>query len=189
MQVAAVLTPSTAPRVAAAIIAAYRDLRGRDPPAKTSWLWPLALSANETRDWRAMFNRNIGNVTTSGNGTVWYANPHVTEPFKYLSYDDERAGALSMLKVLDKKGGIDAADTGDADGWQRAINAYLGAGATYPSPWSIVARLQSVQPDGGFEVVSPPSSFRSPVTLLVGVAALGMATAAGYAAYWRREAF
>lgn len=177
------LTPSTAPRVAAAIVAAYRDLRGHDPPAKSSWLWPLALSANETRDWNAMWNRNIGNVTTSGNGTTWFYNPHVADPLKFLSFDDERAGALSMLKVLDKKGGIAAADAGDVDGWQRTLNAYLGAGQTYPSPWGVVARLESVQPDGGFWT---PTLTRGAPTVLVTIAALGMAAAAAYAARHRR---
>lgn len=186
MQVAAELTPSTGPRVAAAIIGAYRELLKRDPPTKSSWLWPLALSANETRDWNAMWNRNIGNVTTSGDPATWFYNPHVSAPLKFLAFDTEKSGALSMLRTLQRKGGIEAADNGDADGWQLALNAYLGAGATYPAPWKVISRLENVQPDGSFEVVSPPSSFRAPV-LLVGAAALGLAAAAGYAAYWRRE--
>ncbi len=184
MQVAATLTPSTAPHVAGAIIAAYRDLRGHNPPAKNSWLWPLALSANETRQWQALWNWNVGNVTTSGpSGVSWFTNPHVTDPLKFLAFSGARPGALSMLKALDKFGGVDAADSGDAIAWQNALNKYLGSG-TYPSPWALVAKLQDVQPEG--EILLPPSSpHLNPV--LVAVAALGMAAAAGYAARWRRE--
>lgn len=134
-----------------------------------------------------MFNENIGNVTTSGNGTTWFYNPHVTAPLKFLSFDDEKKGALSMLKALDRKGGLNAADAGDEDGWQQALNAYLGAGQTYPAPWNVISRLESVQPDGGFEVVAPPLSVRGAPALLVGAAALSLAAAAAYAAYWRRE--
>lgn len=191
MQVAATLTPSTKEHIAAAIIAAYRDLKGRDPLTKNSWLWPLALSANETADWKSMRNWNVGNVTAAHPDSVtWFYNPFVTSTaLKFLSFDGPRAGALSMLKTLDHNGGLIAAETGDQVGWQNALNAYLG-GDTYPPLWSIIARLQDTVPDGGFdggyELVGPPAP-RTPV-LLVALAALTMTAAAAAAAHWRHEA-
>lgn len=206
MQVAAQLTPSDAPHVAAAIVAAYGDLRGRPPPAKSSWLWPLALSANETASWRKMWNWNVGNVTTPGaSGIPWYANPDVTAPLKFRAFDDPRSGALAMLQALDRWGGVAAADAGDAAGWQRALNLYLCGPnippcnvspppccGPYPPPWGRIASLDGVQPAGGYEVVTPPAPLPARQAgsqiAVATAAAVGMALAAGYAAYQGRIA-
>jgi|GEM_PF-3112219 len=186
MQVAAQLTPSTASRVAGEIIAAYSELRGHYPPAKSSWLWPLALSANETRNFEALWNNNIGNVTTSGSGNVsYFVNPHVSEPLKFLAFPDLRAGARSMLYYVNKYGGLDAADVGDQTGWQRALDKYLGS--PYPPLWGLVAKLDSsVQPDSEHIISTPERPSGVPFgTILVGI---GLATAAGYAAArWLRQ--
>lgn len=189
MQVPAALTPSSAPHIASAIIGAYQDLRGYGPPTKSSWLWPLALSANETRSWAALWNWNVGNVTTSGSGDVsWFLNPHVTDPLKFLAFSDARSGARSMLKILDKYGGLAAADTGDSKAWQHALDKYLGSGS-YPPLSSLITKLQDTQPEDGYEIVTPPSAHRNTSLILVTAAALGMAAVAGYAAYQRREVF
>ncbi len=144
MQVPARLTPATAADVAGALVAAYRELRGHDPPAASSWLWPLALSSNETAAWRKLWNLNVGNVTTADPASTWYANPDVTVPLKFRAFDSLRAGARSMLHVLDQHGGLTAADQGDRDAWQAALDGYLGA--PYPAPWGLVASLQGVSP-------------------------------------------
>lgn len=186
MQVSAVRTPITASAMAAAIISAYRALRGQQPPAKSSWLWPLALWANETANGKSMYNWNVGNVTTAGDPATWYANPGVTAPFKFLAFNDAQSGALSMLKVLDKYGGIAAADAGDQAGWQNALNKYLGSG-TYPSPWILVAKLQDTQPEG-VQLVTPPVSVSRPEPgiLIAVVVAATLAGATAFAAKRRR---
>lgn len=190
-QVAAVLTPSSASPIAAAIIAAYRDLMGRDPPAKSSWLWPLALSANETDSWTSMYNWQVGNVITiHPDSDPWFYNPHVTSTaLKFVSFDGPRSGARAMLKTLKNHGGIDAADSGDRDGWQKALNAYLGAGETYPSLWGRVSHLENTVPDGGFEggyeLVGSP--VRVAPVALIALTALGLTAAAAYAAHQRHR--
>jgi hypothetical protein len=185
-QVAAILTPSTAPHVAAAIVAAYHDLRGHAPPTKSSWLWPLALSANETDQWRSMFNWNIGSVTTSSEDVSWFFNPKViSSALKFRAFDGALSGAFAMLKTLDRHGGLVAAETGDAGGWQIALNAYLGGGV-YPSLSSLISRLDSVQPEGGAEYILSPSK-KEPGTMFVVATALCLAAAAGYAAHLRHE--
>lgn len=187
-QVPAVLTPSTSAHIAGAIILAYGDLRGRMPPAKTSWLWPLALGYNETAGWKSMRNWNVGNVTTAGDPAAWFINPYVTKPLKFLSFNDARSGSLSMLKVLDKYGGIDAADIGDETGWQNALNKYLGSG--YPSPWPLVSKLQNVQPEG-VELITAPSlnttARRAPLVFTVAAVAALVAAAATYTAKHQRH--
>lgn len=183
MQVAAALTPSTASHVAAAIIAAYNDVRGTKPPVKSSWLWPLALSANETDQWRAMWNWNVGNVTTSSDSVAWFYNPHVTAGLKFRSFDGILPGAVAMLKTLDRHGGIVAADAGDQVAWQSALDGYLGGG-TYPSLKTLIARLDSVQPEGGNENIAPPatSSRRPVITLASGVGLVALTAAATFGA-------
>jgi len=177
MQVAAALTPSNAPHVAGAIVEAYRTLRSRDLPAKSSWLWPLALSANETAEWQSMYNWNVGNVTTSRDDVSWFYNPKVSSPLKFRAFSDARSGAYSMLKALDRYGGLVAADSGDVTAWQNALNSYLGS--TYPSLNKLIARLQDVQPET--QVIAPQRTKGSDA--LVVVAALGLAATAGYVAY------
>lgn len=171
MRVQAILTPSTAQQVAAAIFSAYRDLRGYDPPSKSSWLWPLALSSNETAQWIAMYNRNAGNVTTSGDAVPWYLNPKVTAPLRFRSFDDLRSGALAMLKALDLHGGVVAADAGDKNAWQAALNGYLGS--PYPQLWNLIDSLNgSISPVSTQEQIRPPSTSSGSVAVAVGLLAL-----------------
>lgn len=139
-----------------------------------------------------MYNWNVGAVTTGHPDTTsWFYNPRVTSAsLKFVSFDGPFAGARSMLRTLKQHGGIDAADAGDQNSWQLALNGYLGAGKVYPPLWARVTRLQNTVPEGGFEGESLsylPTKKNSPV-LLVGATALALVVAAGYAAYWRREA-
>lgn len=138
--------------VAAAFSAAYEQLRGRLPPSQSSWLYPLAASAVETADWTSLYNNNLGNVTTAGGGD-WYANPKVTNGLKFASYASLQDGALAELKVLDRFGGVDAADNGDLQGFQQALNSYLGGG-TYPSISGKLQRYASLQPAIGSPLIA-----------------------------------
>ena len=145
---AAVLTRATAREVADAIVRARKSM-GRNIARKESWLYPLALSCLETARWKKLWNRNVGNVTTTGKGVSWYTNPETTgaaKALRFAAFDSLDAGALAMLRALDRVGGLAAADAGDKAAFQRAATAYLGTGAAYPDLTSILASLASVAP-------------------------------------------
>src|SRR5271165_6823050 len=132
MQVSAQLTTSDAASVAGAIVWAYTQMRGAPPVSKNSWLYPLALSSNETAHWTKMYNWNVGAVTTLGTSGDWFSNPLVTNGLKFSSYPDLGTGCAAMLRTLQADGGLAAADAGNEAGFQTALNAYLGGGSTYP---------------------------------------------------------
>jgi hypothetical protein len=140
---------ATAADVAGAIVRAYQTLKGSPPPSDTSWLFPLALSSNETAGWKSFFNFNLGNITTLGSGVDWYLNPHVTNGLKFRSYGSLDEGALGMLKTLQADGGLAAADAGDEGAFQSALNAYLG-GSIYPNLSGLISRLSSTVPSSGW---------------------------------------
>jgi hypothetical protein len=146
-EVAIARTEASAGDVAGAIVAVYRELRGADPPARSSWLWPLALSANETDSWRQLYNWNAGDVTAWDRNRPWFSNPHVTDAaIKFASFESLRDGVRAMLRTLDRFGGLAAADAGDREAWQHALNAYLGSGTPYPPLWGRIAALESTIP-------------------------------------------
>jgi hypothetical protein len=161
---------ATAADVAGAIVRAYSTLKGAPPPSNTSWLYPLALSSNETAGWTSFYNYNLGNITTSGQNVDWYLNPHVTNGLKFRSYSSLDAGALGMLKTLASDGGLAAADAGDEGAFQTALNAYLG-GATYPNLSALISRLSSTVPSSGS--VLPPISIPPQAAPIALVAAIG----------------
>lgn len=141
----AVRTPSSAAAVAGAIVRGYARLRGRMPPGKSAWLWPLALSANETDNWKAMFNWNAGNVMALP-GEPYFVHPLVRGAAnRFRAYADLDAGAFCMLTTLEHHGGIAAAEAGDRGAWQKTLNAYLG-GAPYPDLRARIAALASTVP-------------------------------------------
>lgn len=153
LNVPAVLTPATAADVKAAILVAYQALRGRPCPSDDCWLWPLALSANETARWTQLYNHNLGNVTTLGTASRWYSNPHVTSPLRFLDCLDLNAGARAMLSALDLHGGVQAAEQGDLAAFQRALDGYLGGGpGSYPNIAPIADSLRGTVA-GGAQVV------------------------------------
>src|SRR5208337_4420565 len=71
-EVPATLTPANASQVANAIVSALRTM-GRSVKRQESWLYPLAVSQFETdtppRQWRQLYNSNVGNVTATGGGS------------------------------------------------------------------------------------------------------------------------
>lgn len=149
VEVPASLKLTRAEDVAGAILAAYANVRASAPANKEAWLWPLALSANETASWSQLYNWNLGNVTTDGS-VPWYRNPHVTSGLKFRDCLSLGEGALVMLRALDRLGGLDAAAKADYPAFQKALNAYLGSG-TYPSLAALIAKYENVTP-------TPPSS-------------------------------
>ena len=185
-QVSAVLTPSSAPVVAGALIWAYRKIYGTDPPAQTSWLYPLALSANETAHWgqalpsNGMWNWNCGNISDGVckgkvRGTAgFYRNPHVTSPINFAAFNTLGDGATGLLKTLQCMGAQASADTGDYSGFMSALESGCYAGCV---PYS--ADLSSIA--SGFASIVPTAYSEglvsNPVvsTLLV-VAGIGLAT-------------
>jgi hypothetical protein len=138
--VAAALTPATAPDAAKAIADAYQRVRGVTPPAVTSWLYPLALSANETDSWTKMYNANVGNVLALPTDKA-FLHPLVTPATRFAAYASLVDGAAAMLRVLDRFGGLAAADAGDLPAFQKACDGYLGQGKTYPDLAARVATL------------------------------------------------
>ena len=178
-QVAPLPMQSDAATVAGAIMWAYGQLKGEPPPRVESWLWPLALSSNETAAWRdprsasnkaGLYNWNLGNVTTNGSGVDWYLNPAVTNGLKFASYPDAGAGALAMMKVLDHLGGLAAADAGDWNAWQVTLSKYLGS--SYPDLSALVSRLSSTVPapyGPGSALVASASSIVKPLVIAGGV--------------------
>lgn len=143
-QVPARLTPATAAQVAGAIVRALTRIKGQLPASTSSWLFPLALAANETASFSQLYNWNVGNVLVVGTHD-WFANPHVTVPLRFADCTSLDDGALMMLRVLDRFGGLAAADAGDLAAFQVALNGYLGGG-TYPSIAALVASLGAVVP-------------------------------------------
>jgi hypothetical protein len=127
-QVPAVLTPTNASSVANAIVLALK-IMGRDVSRQESWLYPLAVSQFETdvptRNWRQLYNHNVGNVTASANvAGKWYLNPHVTTGLRFRSYSSLVSGAKAMLQAMQHAGALDAADKGDLPGFLRAMDSY-----------------------------------------------------------------
>lgn len=139
-------TPTTAADVASVLVSAYTTVRGDAPPARESWAWPHALSANETAEWSQVWNYNIGNVTTDGRDP-WYSNPHVTAALRFRAFESLTGGAVAMLQILNRFGGLDAADRGDFEAFQAACDKYLGS--TYPRLDQLVAKYKALVPREG----------------------------------------
>ncbi len=127
-----------------------------------------------------MFNWNVGNVTTTGDAVAWYLNPKVKATLRFRSFDSAYAGALSMLNVLAGNGGLAAAEANDQAGWQRGLNAYLGA--TYPDLSALVTSLQNTVPEGGApEIITVPAPAKPVSTFFIVTVVAGIAGAVGYA--------
>ena len=153
-QVAARQTSSNGPAVAGAMIWAYEKLLGRKPASKTSWLYPLALSALETASWKALWNHNVGNVTTSA-AHDWYYNPHVTGDLKFAAFPTLGAGCLAEMHWLSAHGGLVAADAGDYEGFMNVLEKGCYAGCVpYPSLQGNITALQNIEPKRYWELLS-----------------------------------
>lgn len=180
-QVAAQLTPSDAPTVAGAFVWAYQALTGNAPPARESWLYPLALSAFETAHWKALWNFNLGNVTNGAcRGAVqgdrgYYTNPHVTVPLQFSAWSSLGAGARGELQTLQCMGALAAADRADYAGFMQALESGCYAGCVpYPSLAATIDGLAGTVP-----ATYSPGLSRGAVLAGLAIAALG-----GAAAFW-----
>jgi hypothetical protein len=133
-QVDAVITDYPTEVVAGAMIAAYQQVMGTDPPSQTSWSFPLA-QAVKAEGWAGnyAFNNNPGNLTYRFPPAVdWYYNPHVTNGLHFSSYDTLLDGCVAMLLALKAHGALAAADAGDSAGYAAALGGwYLGANGDY----------------------------------------------------------
>ena len=90
-----------------------------------------------------------------------------------------------MLRALNQHGGIAAAEAGDKNAWQAALNGYLGS--PYPPLWNLIDSLNSSlvnSPDQ--ERISPPSTSSSGVAVAIGIVAL--VGGVGYGLYKAFEA-
>lgn len=146
-QTSAHRTPHDPATVAGAMVWAYERVTGHRPPARTSWLYPLAQSAIETAHWTAMFNNNAGNVTTANpNQEAWMYEPG--NQLKFRSYATLGDGCVSMLKWLEAHGTLTHADAGDIPGYLASLKAgcYAGCGVDYPDISGYVTQYQHVHP-------------------------------------------
>lgn len=180
-QVAAQLTPSDVATVAGAFVWAYGQLLGQAPPSANSWLYPLALSANETASWAQLYNWNVGNVTGTGYvGQIgYYRNPHVTTSLNFAAFANLGAGCLAELKILRSYGALAQADAGNYAGFSSALQSggYAGKGVAYPNLQGLISKFSSVAP-----VPYAPGLSLPPVASLA--LGLGVVAASGYLALW-----
>jgi hypothetical protein len=123
VHVAAVLTPSTAPEIAGALVAAYRQIMQRDPVQPEEWLYPLAQSALETGNWKSMYNNNVGFLEFGGDT---FSLPNASGPF--TSYANIGQSALAMMRWLFKRGVMAHAYAVDLPGYIDALQAGNYAG-------------------------------------------------------------
>ena len=134
-QVDAVNTPSTPEAVGGELVNAYKNVVGRDPPNRSSWVIPLAQAAVETAAFGGgLWNNNIGNITTANpNSEDWMLLPGNT--LKFRSFSNLSDGATAMMSWLNSHGCIPFADSGDIAGYVGALQkaCYVGCDASvYP---------------------------------------------------------
>lgn len=103
-----------------------RELLG-DGPAADLLAAQIAL---ETADGKYSYGYNVGNMKASDKEGVKYQTlktwelvdgqrKDMREPF--LAHDSLEEGLLAYVQYLDRKGLLDAADTGDVDQFNRAL--------------------------------------------------------------------
>lgn len=149
MQVESVLTPSSAPVVAGALVFAYKAETGRDPPAASSWLVPLAQSAVETAHWKAMWNFNPGNYTHDPRDSYdWFHIGHnalgEASKLAFRSYGSLGDGCRDLVHWLKTHGALAPADAGDVPGYVAKLKAgwYVGSDpAVYPKYQTAIAAI------------------------------------------------
>lgn len=106
-----------------------RELLGDDSPAADLLAAQIAL---ETADGKYSYGYNVGNMKASDKEGVKYQTlktwevvdgkrVDMREPF--LAHDSLEEGLLAYVQYLDRKGLLDAADSGDLDTYNRALKA------------------------------------------------------------------
>lgn len=106
-----------------------------------------AQSALETAGWAAMWNNNLGNITTSGADYVLLPGNRL----HFKEYASLHAGAVDFVDYLTKRGLLPFAESGDLQGYVDRLqaigyagNADYGAYAAGMRGW--MHKLASVRP-------------------------------------------
>lgn len=141
MQVAATLTPSSAPVVAGALIWAYQQVTGRPPPARTSWTYALGQSADETAHWTAMRMWNVGFITSTSSQPYFVLGG--SNQLHFAAYGSLGDGCVAMMRWLNAHGSLAAADAGDFAGYIAGLQSggYLGSGGDYVTYGNTIASI------------------------------------------------
>jgi hypothetical protein len=183
--------------MAGVLVDAYRQATLREPPARSSWMLPLAQSAFETAAWTAMWNNNVGNIThVEGDTFDWmYIGAHsgagAAGQLRFRSYPSLGAGAFNLMRWLIAHHVLSHADAGDLAGYVQALQASCYAGcdaAVYPQYRAgmtrYVTKFADVEPIdyGGPEPPKPNAPIarttRGAVALVAGVFAVVLGVAA-----------
>lgn len=118
VKVKTVRTPVSEDELALALIQAWKEVLGSDP-TKEQISVLLSQNALETNHRKAMWNYNIGNITTSGKGGFNYFNLKHKDKnenvLKYRSYNTLKDGAVDYLKLLSQNKRY-------ASAWKHIIN-------------------------------------------------------------------
>lgn len=141
MQVAATLTPSTAPVVAGAMIWAYEQVTGHAPVSRASWEIPLAQSADETMHWAVLTHWNLGFISQPNKNQPYFYRG--SNPVPFAVYNTLGDGAVALMKWLNKYGLLAAADNGDYAGYAAGLKAggYLGSAGDYTGYVNTIAGI------------------------------------------------
>lgn len=175
MQVAGVLTPATPSTVAGAFVTAYRNVVGRDPVSRASWLMPLAQSGFETAHWTKMRGWNTGFLTAAGSQDYYILGPG--NQLHFANYASLLDGATAMMSWLAKHGALVHADANDLPGYLAALQAggYLGYGSSEYQAYgngiaAIMSQYANLQPTFS---LAPSSTLSVPRAIVFGAAVVG----------------
>lgn len=93
-------TPATFDQMVSAFMEGYRDVTGDAPSMRTLALL-LSVSAQETDEWRAMWEHNAINLTTTGK-RGFFRLPGAGD-LKFAPYPDDRTGASAAVAAFARK--------------------------------------------------------------------------------------
>jgi hypothetical protein len=183
------LTTSTPEEVAGALVWAYRQVMGREPISKESWLYPLAQSAIETSHWTAMYDWNVGNLTEPNPAHDYNMrcgwSQTCTNPLHFAIYPSLGDGAIAFVKLLHQDGVMAYADAASQSEYIAQLENACYAGCTkdpqtgakvgnpYPSIGSYVSQFSNVIP----KPYMPPLTQGQAVVVAVGIVAISGAAA------------
>jgi len=94
-------TPATFDEMASAFMQGYRDVTGEPPTTRVLAMF-LAISAQETREWDAMWEWNPVNLTTVSKRGFFHI-PGDPDGLKYAPYGNARQGAAATVKRFAEK--------------------------------------------------------------------------------------
>jgi hypothetical protein len=94
-------TPATFEQMRSAFMRGYRDVTGDAPPDRVLLMF-LAVSAQETDEWRSMWWWNPVNLTTIAKRGYFYI-PNDPDHLKYAPFPDARTGAAATVKRFAEK--------------------------------------------------------------------------------------